>query len=630
MAPPLPLLIPLALLLAGAARADAAPPVPPEVRAAPGADRHPLDDGLWVRRAVAWTLAPDGRLDRREERTLKVLTQHVDRIGLLDPLLTWNDARAALEFQPVVTWMVDGTPVVAEANSFVPNTPGALEGALPYTAIRGVTVAFVGVEHGSSTRLAFDVRDRAASGVPAWGAVDLGGPIPVLDQEVTVVVPAGTPLAYAVLDGPAAPGIAEVGGTRRLALRRTDVPALDTAEPHGGHDGIERLLWSTAADWTAVRRFLEGRVAPAVVADDAIRAALDRVADGTLSREERIARLHAFVVDGVRTVGWPFADLDFATRPAPEVLASSVGHALDKAVLLAALLRAAGEDAVVVLAAPLREVALAVPCPLPFDQAWVRVGGDQWLDPTAAPEVRHAAHLAGHALLVLDGSSGDPAALPDLAPAANRASLALDVVLAEERGGLGVSGTADLDLGSRYNPVVGYDRSTDRLATVAAGLSAALGGATAGPPTVAARSAERTALRAACTGGHLDLPAAGAVRLEVPRVPGALTLASVQGWRQARDLPVPLAAPAVEEVRATWTLPEGWSPVSTPPPLEIRNRVGSFRRTVDRAGAEVTVHSVLTLAIPVVEPADWPLLRALLTAVEGAGGSVVLIAREVP
>ncbi|MBN1334625.1 MAG: DUF3858 domain-containing protein [Deltaproteobacteria bacterium] len=625
----LPLVATLALLLPPVAHADDGPPIPPGVRAAPGADRYPLDDGLWVRRAVGWTLAPDGRLDRREERTLKVWTGHADRIGLLDPLLTWNDARARLEIDPVVTWRVDGTPVVAQANSFVPNTPGALESALPYASIQGTTVAFVGVEQGSTTRLSFEVRDRAASGVPAWGAVDLRSALPVLDQEVTVEVPAGTPLAWAVLDGTATVSASDAGGQRRLALRRQDVSALDTGEPHQGHDGIERLIWSTAADWTAVRRFLESRVTPAIVADDAVRAAADRVSGGTLSRDERIARIHDLVVDGVRTVDWPFADLDYAARPAPEVLASSVGHGLDKAVLLASLLRSAGEEAVVALAAPEPEIAGDVPCPLPFDRAWVRVGDDLWLDPTVRADAHNGTWLSGHALLVLDGSSGEPTAA-SVPPGGHRASLALDVTLVEDRGGLGVSGTADLDLALRYNPLAGFDRATDRATTVAEGLSGTLGGASTGPVTVATRSGGLTALRALFTDGHLDLPASGTIRLEAPRVPGAVTLASVQGWRQQRSLPLLLAAPATEEVRATWTLPDRWRAVFLPPAVEIHNRAGAFRRTVEHSEDRITLHAVLEIALPVVEPADWPLLRALLTAAEGANGSVVLVAREAP
>lgn len=613
------------LLLAAALATSSRASVPDDIRTAPGSETWPQDDGILVRQHLRVHVAPDGRVERTTESAVKVFTAWVAQHDMLDPRIDWNDARADLVVDEVVTWMADGTEVAARANSLVSNTAPELEWAVPYAFLRQVVVSHVGVEEGSTSLIRYRITDHAPSGLPAWGVVDLRGALPVLDQRVEVAAPAGTPLHWAVVGGDATPEVALTGDGVRLALHRRDVGSVNL--PERGL-GVERLAWSTARDWAQVRGLLEARVEPALVLDPETAARVDEIADGSLSASERLDRLHGFVVEGIRAVARPVADVDYAVRPAPEVLRSSVAHALDRAVLLVALLREAGFEAHVALAGTSRVWAPDVPTPDQLPDVWVRarVGThDVWMDPTAGRDQRNRTALWGRPVLVLDGHATVPTLLAPPRADENRAALRLEVDLVPGADGIQVSAVGDLDLLGRYNPLVAFDRSQDRASRVAGRLSGVLGGARPESVVTATRTCDLTALRAEYAAGRLAPDGAGLVRLQVPRVPGAVEGRALQAWRQRRTEPLELPGPLREEVVVRWKLPAGWVLARTPEPFSLRNGVGSVSREVLREDGQLEVRTTFVLDVPEVPAAQWPELRVLLAALDAEGSRVALL-----
>ncbi len=605
--------------------------VPADVTSAPGVETYPDDDGVWVRRHLTVRLGADGKVVREVEEALKPLTGNPMRNDMLDPRIDWNDTRSTLEVLEAVSWMVDGTEVKALDNSFVPNTAGALEWAVPYAGMRQLTVAHVGVEHGSTSLLHYRIADRGALGMPMWGQQPLADYIPIVSQRVVLEAPADGALHWGVLYGGAQPQASTQDGLQRLVFQDLGVDGLVLSENHG-QAGVPRLVWSTARDWKQARSFLEAQVEPSVVADGYVRGKLDEVVDGSLTRAERIARVHAFVIDGLRSIDWDPADFGYAARSAPEVLASSVGHPLDKAVLLVAMLRAVDLDAHVALASSDRAWLPNVPSPAPFDQVWVRVGGGAhavWLDPTAPLEAHNRYHLSGHPVLVLDGAAEQPVVLPELEPRQNASVLRARVELSDGEDALGVAGHADLDLGGLYNPVVTFDRTADSVTGVPGRVAAAFGGGTH-TTHVGMRSCSFLALGADFEGGSLEIPASGLVSYQLPRVPGAVSGGSYQSWRSQRSLPIELTAAAREDVELELVIPAGWELAHVPQPITLDNQVGSFHRMVhDDGEGTLTLRTMLELRQVHVAPEAWNDLRLLLNEADAAAGRTLLL-RRVP
>ena len=600
---------------------------PADVAAAPGVENWPEDDGLWVRRHLTMSLDASGRISTEVEQAIKPFTGHPMREDMLDPRIDWNDARATMEVLDAVTWMVDGTEVRAQDNSFVPNTAGAMQWAVPYAHIRQLTVAHVGVEHGSTSLLHYRIADRGALGMPMWGQQPLADFIPIHSQRVVLEAPQGTPLLWGVLHGAAQPEESVRGDLTRLVFQDLAVPGLNLNENHGDV-GVPTLIWSTSPSWSATRSYLEAQVEPSAMADGYVLAKVEEVLDGSLTKAEKIARIHAFVVDGVRTIDWPPLDFGYATRSAPEVLTSSVGHPLDKAVLMVAMLRAAGFEAHVALASPHRAWLPDVPSPVPFDQVWVRVDAGHhaaWLDPAAPITAHNRYHLAGKPVLVLDGSSDAPLVVRELDADHNHAQILARLELSAGDAGLAASGHADLDLAGLYCPVLGFDRSVDQAAGAAGGVASIFGGGEH-EAVVAVLSPGYLALGADFEGGSFALAPSGLVTIELPRVPGAVTGAALQSHREARTLPIELAGPARELVVLELAVPDGWEIVHLPAPISLGNAAGRFVRSVedDGEGGLVISHE-LELTQAVIAPQDWPALRMLLNASDAAASRTVLL-----
>jgi len=176
-----------------------------------------------------------------------------------------------------------------------------------------------------------------------------------------------------------------------------------------------------------------------------------------------------------------------------------------------------------------------------------------------------------------------------------------------------VSGHAEVDLAHAYNPVVGWDRSSDRLLPLARGVAGVFGGANVDATAPARLDEALCSLGADFSGGVLPFDAAGLVRVELPRVPGAVP--GLQPWRQDRAHPVRVPT-GTERVALTLTLPEDLEPAWLPEPVELENRAGSLVRTVERDGSTVEITEELRLSADWLAPGVWPELRALLNAVE--------------
>ena len=620
----------LSSLLCGFLALPASAQVPDYIASAPGYAEYPDQDGLMVRQMIRVTLDAAGKVEHHEETALKLLSGHLTRQGYLDPRVEWNETRSEMRIDQARTYMRDGTALDVKANSLVPNTADEMQWAVPYANQREMTIAHIGVEHDATSVLAYTITDRAPAGVPLWGVLDLQDFIPILDQWVTIQVPEGTTLHYAGIDCTVKAKLDTKDGLASYTFHRTNIAPVNTSEFQGTHQGLERLAFTTAPDWNFVRQYLEKSLDTALGVDAAVQKKANEVVEKSTLPAEQMALIHNFVVDGVHSVHWPLEAFDYAPRTAAEVLNTSVGHPLDKAVLLAAMLQAAGMDASVALVATEPLAADAVAALPQLDQAWVVVHNgphQSWLDPMASADAHNGVDMAGKTVLIMDGEDHGLATLPGLTADQNRAALRVVVDVADGGHELTLSGSADLDLGYSYNPLAGYDRSGDRHKGLAGKVAKVWGGASVSKVFVGAQMGSLTSLHTEFDGGTVEVPAHGLVRLAVPRVPGAICGGKLGTHRGTRTQPLPLPGPATELVDIELTLPKGYELAAGPATVNITNSVGSVRREFKLDGQKLTISTTLLIKVDAVAPAAYPELRALLDALMTESAHTVLLQR---
>ena len=128
------------------------------------------------------------------------------------------------------------------------------------------------------------------------------------------------------------------------ALRREDgLPALRTLLP--------TVALSSEKDWKAYSKTLQNAVDPLVKPSREIRAHARNLAAPFKTREEKIKALRDSVLQHIRLAGPPFNELPLSALSTPDAtLARGYGHALDRMILLDAMLRAEGFNTEIIFA----------------------------------------------------------------------------------------------------------------------------------------------------------------------------------------------------------------------------------------------------------------------------------------
>jgi hypothetical protein len=611
--------------------AGADPSPPPYVQTAPGPEQYPAADGLVLRHVSQWLRLESGRVRHEETRAVKIFTDHLNRRGEFDPNITWDDHRQRLNGVTAFTYTADGERVDPEANSFVANTPRPLAWAPDYAHVRQQTIVQVGVETGSTSVLSYALEDREPRNQPLWGAADMFSYMPVLDRRVVVQLPMDERLRHAAVGCRLEPEVERGDGVTRYVFRHVQDGPLNLREPAHPRPAGCQLVFSTASGWGDVRSFLRTRLRPALAESPAISAKADELLGGATLDEARLARLHGFVRDGIRTLDLPLETFGFGIRPAARVLETSAGHPLEKAVLLAALARAAGFPADVALVSRYRcRPAPGVPAPHAFDAPWVVVGGpggELWIDPLHRPSAKRRAELAGRRALRI-GESTPADAPPETVPATGEDAATLGAeltVAAGEDEGLSVSGLVELDLRGRYHPSPIAAGDGDPAAPVARALASGLGGAEPADVSLGWLSSTRLAARVHLAEGTLTRVAPDLFRLELPRVPGSIEDEELGLHRQQRTLPLAVHGPLSESVHVHIELPAGAEVLHAPAGARVEQGAASWTRTVELEDGALSVTSQLDLEPACVDPEAYPGLREVLAASGGPDARAVLI-----
>lgn len=163
--------------------------------------------------------------------------------------------------------------------------------------------------------------------------------------------------------------------------------------------------WEDVGTWYSALQSAKVNVTPE------IKAKVTELTKGANTDEEKIARIYDFVAKEFRYIGLEFGVGRYQPHDAAEVFAARYGDCKDKHTLLAAMLKAAGYDAMPVLINSSKKLDTEVPSPEQFDHVISLVklpNRDLWMDTT--PELAPIGKLLTglqkkNALLVLPAGS---------------------------------------------------------------------------------------------------------------------------------------------------------------------------------------------------------------------------------
>jgi hypothetical protein len=501
----------------------------------------------------------------------------------------------------------------------VPTTPGALQSADDYTTIRETMLLHDGVEVPCIVETIYRIEER----VPVRHGSDGLWVIPGRDPAVLTILEVEAPIAvtlhHAEVNGAPEPEVIDSGTANTYVWRAELTDRLPRPLTVDVEAYAPCVVWSTWTNWDALAEAVLSSADDAAVLNEVITDTIARLVEARplpLARAEAVAE---FVNETTRPVRYDDSFWHFSPRTAERTWETAYGHALDRALLAAALFGEVGCDAQRLYVGATLEGADDVPALSRFDGPMLYPeGAGAHYDPMRGEMQHGREEHAGRTIWVPDRDS-KPHAVP-----AGRSRYELTVTLdAEDEGGWTGSGLLVTDgVLTAFPEIVGIGgEAGTHLGRVA---GSALAGAEVEDHSLALL---REAAVVAGFALSLDKPEAdeaGRIRLEMGSPAGGVTSrlpSDVHLHSERRDSPVRLAGP----MQQTFTLVLELGDLETvrlPDERSLENIAGSFDLNVEQGTDRITVTRTLVLNPPaavdpvarpiLVTPDVWPDLRALL------------------
>lgn len=644
------------LLLAGLAAGGSAAPAPGSGAApatglfapdAPGANL-PGEDAVVLFAADTFTLHPDGRIDHRHHRRVRLQSEYaIDALG--DPRVAYDSLLQEVVVHTCRAYTRDGRTVDASAHAFNRTTPDAVAGCPDAMRRQELVISHVGIERGCVIELEVEVRDRVAHAPWLEGLVFAAEEFPVLQRVITVKHPPGTALHRAIvgqgLAEETAPGPFDPADGERAELcvwRGENLPAAREADDGaGGRLTRPYVVFSTCASWETLAARVRGDLATAARVDAAGEAPLaawlaEREREATtLTADDRIAAILERTAELTRGAAVSPFEAYRAPRPAARTFETACGDDWDRAALALALLRAVGVEPEVALRAATPRPAREVPALAQFDRVLLTHAAGEVLDPAGGQRWARAEDWGGRPLLL----AGTSPHWEEAEARGSQAEVAIALTL-DAQGG--AQGEAELSLTGRWLP---YPELVDVDACLGAYAARLLPGAKLTGKEIRELSPARARLRLAFAADTVARDADGRLRLALSGGPVDLAdvLNSYNLRRPERTTAIALPGPLTERVTWKVALPKGVVPSHLPRSQSVENEAGAFRLERERgtaaslaasrmtatAGAEdpepILVRWTLELPQAEILPAGYAALRQLYAAYAAEPSRLIVI-----
>jgi hypothetical protein len=301
-------------------------------------------DAEYLKVSKEYTLHDDGSYDFHFHKEIKLLTYYAFQRLYGETFIVYNPQYQELKINEAYTVMSDGKKVDAPANAFNEVLPGFARDIPAYNHLREMVVTHTALEIGAIVTLDYTIKTKAGFLPFFYGSEDIGEVVPIKDLSIVINVPQSVELQYRMLNNRTAPAITEDNGRKTFTWSLKDVKALS----HSGNqdaDHKEALLFSTAKDMTAAFY--------AFVSEDAFKAApgpdISRHVDAAIKDKktdlDKILALQSVVIDEIKLADIPLIYSGYKVRTPEEIWKSANATSLEKAILLAGMLKLANINA---------------------------------------------------------------------------------------------------------------------------------------------------------------------------------------------------------------------------------------------------------------------------------------------
>lgn len=303
-------------------------------------------DAVYEKLVKEYTLHPDGSMAIRYQKQQKLQTYRAFHNLYGETFIVYDTARQELKFNEVHTVMADGKKVVTPPNAFNKVLPSFAANAPAYNGLREMVVTHTGLERGAVVHLDYTLLTRAGVLPFLSGSEILAQQEPVRHLEIRVRIPSGIDLRYRTTGQDIKPVESTEGIYRVYTWMLNEVPAISGEEgQRGGQLQYPWLFFTTSPDGNESLSFLSSQKEFSAALPEGIKESVRRIREEKIDPAAVAVRLQELVTEEMRYYSIPLSAALYRFRSPEQTWKSNGGTQIEKAILLAAMMRQAGMEA---------------------------------------------------------------------------------------------------------------------------------------------------------------------------------------------------------------------------------------------------------------------------------------------
>ncbi|MCF8234843.1 MAG: DUF3857 domain-containing protein [Bacteroidales bacterium] len=308
-------------------------------------------DAVYNKIIEEYTLNQDRSFEYIHQKELELLTHFSFHRLFGETFVIYNPDYQDLNIDYAYTIMADGNKVVTPDNAFNEVLPRYANNAPAYNQLKEMVITHTGLEVGAMIHLGFNIHSSKEFYPVFMGENNILEAAPVKEKILRVKVPAGQEFNYKTFNMRTAP---EITGDKLFDVYTWTFKNLPVRshEPYQPDEASPMVMFSSGKDLQRVYDKFCSQEAFFMKSSPGMIEKVKIIKEQAESAIELMIKLQDMVVNEMATYNIPLEVIGFRVRPPMEVWQSNAGTALEKTLLLGALLREAGINAIPVASIP--------------------------------------------------------------------------------------------------------------------------------------------------------------------------------------------------------------------------------------------------------------------------------------
>jgi len=566
-------------------------------------------DAEYLSLSKEYTLNADGSMDYTFVKEQKLNTYRAFHNLYGETFVTYNPAFQALKVNKCFTVMADGKKVEAPANAFNEVLPSFAAGAPVFNGLREMVITHTGLERGAVVSLDYTLHTAKDNAPALMGNEILAENEPMKDMVLKVKVLSGMKLYYRLLNGASEPLKSTENGFQVYTWHVQNVAAISQEDFQRSYsEAYPRVIFSSSDSRNSALAYLTDQSAFALKVSAAMKAEVTALQKDNPDKLSLALKLQDKVVNDIRLWPVPMRYSGYRVRTAEESWNSMGASLPEKAVLLAALIEAAGIEADPVAVARESFFDEKLGTLADIEDFAVRIdlkdAGVNYLSVTSSNAQDLAKVLSERVFIAL--KQGEKPEYERSITAKFAVNMSGNFIVSSDPK---LTGELSLELSGACNPYLGLIRDKNKMKN-----------AVAGDITKADLKEIKLSQGSALTSFQTytvmdDKPFrkdSSWMYFTIPYCPAGTDSWGMKTLSSKRLQAVELPSAGEENYEYTMTLPEGISLFSIPVKNEISNKAGKFLFEIKSEGNKVVVSRKIKLNSRIIASENYNDFKALM------------------